>query len=237
MPPISKVDIVVARYSEDVAWLGDVASRPELRDVELTIYIYDKGNLELPEAKLPEAKLHVTKLPNIGREAHTYLHRLEEHHGRYTEHTGALIVFVQGRIDDHLRDAHRHGHWSKCKTTDDVVVQLVQDAAMHDGISLGHAANHTFGSDSAHAGFKLNTYKGRPLDPVGDHTLGSWFQARLGRPWPQSAAWWVSAIFCIDAVRATSHSPSVYHALQADLQTEHPLAAHFMERAWAVIFD
>ena len=226
----TKVDIVVARYSEDVAWLGDVASRPELRDVELTIYIYDKGcdtSLELPEAEL-----HVAKLPNIGREAHTYLHHLEEHHRRYTEHTDALVVFVQGCIDD-----HRHRHLSKCKTADDVVVQLVQDAAMHDGISLGHAANHTFGSDSAHAGFKLNTYKGRPLDPVGDHTLGSWFQARLGRPWPQSAAWWVSAIFCIDAVRATSHSPSVYHALQADLQTEHPLAAHFMERAWAVIFD
>jgi len=82
------VDLVVARWEEDLAWLGNVASgiRPQ---------VYNKG--------APGAWPGETALPNQGREAHTYLHHLVEHYDALS----VVTVFCQGRPFDHAFDFHR----------------------------------------------------------------------------------------------------------------------------------
>jgi len=82
-PPL---ELVVARYDEDLAWLKRVP-----RDFRVTIY--DKG----------DGSSEGKQLPNQGREAHTYLHHLTEHYDEIAD----LTVFVQGHPFDHAPDLHK----------------------------------------------------------------------------------------------------------------------------------
>lgn len=80
-----RFELVVARHSEDLAWLRRVPK-------EFAVTVYNKGS-EIPGAH---------PLPNSGREAHTYLHHLAE---RY-ETLADISVFVQGHPFDHAPDLH-----------------------------------------------------------------------------------------------------------------------------------
>jgi hypothetical protein len=85
MPP--PLELVVARYNEDLAWLKRVP-----RDFAVTVY--DKSPAPLPGA-IP--------LSNTGREAHTYLHHLTERHDTLAD----VTVFIQGHPFDHAPDLHK----------------------------------------------------------------------------------------------------------------------------------
>lgn len=80
------MELVVAHCGEDIAWLRRVPR-------EFDVTIYDKGPVSAGG----------TKLPNIGREAHTFLHHLATRHATLA----AMTVFVQGRPFDHAPDLHK----------------------------------------------------------------------------------------------------------------------------------
>jgi len=79
-------ELVVARYLEPVQWLANVPGA-------FRITVYDKGG-DLPSG-IP--------LPNVGREAHTYLTHIVENYDSLSE----LTVFCQGHPFDHASDFHR----------------------------------------------------------------------------------------------------------------------------------
>lgn len=83
MPP--RLELVVARHNEDLAWLKRVPS-------EFLVTIYNKGE------PIPGARA----LPNSGREAHTYLHHLATRHDTLADTT----VYAQGHPFDHAPDLH-----------------------------------------------------------------------------------------------------------------------------------
>jgi hypothetical protein len=72
------IDVVVARFNEDLTWTSALF-RPRL-------FVYNKGDGPEP------------RLPNVGREAQTYLHHMIEHRGDYAEWT----FFTQGDPNRHL---------------------------------------------------------------------------------------------------------------------------------------
>ncbi|KAG8525584.1 uncharacterized protein KY384_009228 [Bacidia gigantensis] len=76
-------EIVVAHYNEDLSWLDGAIK---------ACTIYSKGGDK-------NAPTHPhQKLPNIGREGHTYLHHIVHNYDTLTE----VTIFLQGRIDDHV---------------------------------------------------------------------------------------------------------------------------------------
>lgn len=79
------IELVVAHYAEDLAWLRNVP--PAARAV-----VYDKSAAH----RTPGATL----LPNSGREAGTYLHHICSHY----EGLAPLTVFCQGKPFDHAFD-------------------------------------------------------------------------------------------------------------------------------------
>lgn len=81
----TETEIVVARYNEDVSWTTRLNG--------LT-YIYNKG--EPLETHYP-GTLEI-ELPNIGREAHTYLYHIVNNYETLTP----ITVFTQGNPYDHL---------------------------------------------------------------------------------------------------------------------------------------
>lgn len=89
------VDVVAARFAEDLAWLRRVPRA-------MRVYVYNKG---APLAAPPRGASgpRVDALPNAGREAHTYLHHLV---ARYDD-LADVTVFVQGRPFDHVPDLHQ----------------------------------------------------------------------------------------------------------------------------------
>lgn len=81
------LELVVARHREDLRWLKRVP-----RDVRLTVY--DKSG---------EAAAGHHALPNVGREAQTYLHHIVRRYDDLADWT----VFVQGKPFDHAPDLHK----------------------------------------------------------------------------------------------------------------------------------
>ncbi len=77
------LEIAVAHYNEDLSWLEDSLS---------ICTIYSKGaNANAP--RYPHSRL-----PNIGREGHTYLHHIVSRYDTLAD----VTIFLQGRIDDHI---------------------------------------------------------------------------------------------------------------------------------------
>ncbi|MCA9319316.1 MAG: DUF3431 domain-containing protein [Salinibacterium sp.] len=83
---MADLELVVARYAEDLKWLRRVPRA-------FRITVYDKGG-DLENA-IP--------LRNVGYEAHTYLHHVVTRFDDLAD----LTVFVQGRPFDHVPDLHR----------------------------------------------------------------------------------------------------------------------------------
>ena len=92
----SPLELVVARHAEDLRWLRRV---PE----SLAVTIYNKGEgVVLPDGFSNRAGTRVKLLPNVGREAHSYLTHLVENY----ERLAAVTVFCQGHPFDHAPDFH-----------------------------------------------------------------------------------------------------------------------------------
>lgn len=99
------VTIVVAKYNEDIKWTNMLKG-------DFKLIVYDKGQ------SLDSGHEF---LPNIGREAHTYLHHIVSNWDNLSEHT----IFLQGWPFDHfvkLKDIQ--------KVIDDKVEQVSQIGTM-----------------------------------------------------------------------------------------------------------
>ena len=77
-----QIELVVARYNEDLAWLRNIPPQISARVTDKS----PTGNL-----------------PNVGREAHTYLHHIVENYDALPD----LTIFAQGKPFDHAFDFHK----------------------------------------------------------------------------------------------------------------------------------
>ena len=74
-----RVDIVIAKYEEDISWT---------RLLKDNVIVYDKSNHPVEGA---------IRLPNLGREAHTYLYHIVKNYDNLADYT----IFLQGKPYDH----------------------------------------------------------------------------------------------------------------------------------------
>lgn len=74
--------LVVAKYKEDVSWL---------KQVRIPYTVYDKSDKPM---------MYSFRLPNVGREAHTYLYHIVENYDRLPE----VVIFSQGDPLSHTRN-------------------------------------------------------------------------------------------------------------------------------------
>ena len=82
-PDRMTVHVVVARFREDLAWVPRACQGTHAR-----VFVYDKG---------PDPDPADTRLPNVGREAHTFLHHIVHHYHALPDAT----LFLQGNPFDH----------------------------------------------------------------------------------------------------------------------------------------
>lgn len=83
----AKPDLVIAQYREDLSWLP--AYLPYVNKV--FVYCKDVGACGRglgSKQELAPQRLSITHLPNVGREAHSYLYHIIQH---YHDHVGRLV--------------------------------------------------------------------------------------------------------------------------------------------------
>lgn len=90
-----KIRLVVARYNEDLNWISHCES------MDISSIIYDKSDINLKNIDdYVRVSDNLYKLPNIGREAQTYLKHIVENYDNLAD----IEIFTQGRPFDHIPD-------------------------------------------------------------------------------------------------------------------------------------
>ena len=71
-----RIDLVVSAYRDDLAWVEKLTEKhPDVR-----VFLYDKCDLPARVAVSVRSQDCVTRLPNVGKCDHTYLHHIVEHY-------------------------------------------------------------------------------------------------------------------------------------------------------------
>ena len=193
-PPL---ELVVARHEEDLAWLKRVPK-------QFRITLYNKGDA------LPDS----TPLPNIGREAHTYLHHLAGHHDDLAD----VTVFVQGHPFDHAPDLHQ---------------RLRALAEGRETVADFHWLGFLADTDDSR-GRRLFVPWSKNPDRV-ELRLDDFYQQLFRTPGPESYRFFVGAQFIVTREAARRRDRQFYDAA-LDLSVTFPLAPHCFERSWDRVF-
>jgi hypothetical protein len=191
------LELVVARYEENLNWLRRVPRA-------FLVTVYDKSTAPYPDS-IP--------LPNIGREAHTYLHHICTRYDSLSD----LTVFCQGKPFDHAFDFHH-------------TLRALASGERHieNFFWLGHIAD----TDPADGVLFRNWSKnedGRDLDLNGFH------HALFGTNGPPVYPFFLGGQLIVTRACIHRRSKEFYErALQ--LSIEFPDAAHCYERTWDRVF-
>jgi len=103
--------IVVAHYNEDLSWLTEVIDIPGT-----SIFVYSKAAADKLPVLPDSANIHFQRLPNVGREAHTYLHHIITHYESIaSEDMASDLLFTQGNPFDHRSRAEFFDDYVKNK--------------------------------------------------------------------------------------------------------------------------
>lgn len=212
------VDIVVARYEEDISWINNLAV-----DSYSRIYIYNKGSHA--QFSIPNAK--ILTLPNYGREAHTYLHHVIENYDTLAD----VTLFLPGSA------------WYKESKKYRVMKVVDRVSKTRDSVIIGHRDQQTL--HDVH-GFTIDSYavtneenrKKNPetaLTPAVDKPLGRWFNKRF----PGETITYVSYTGIFAASRKDIHKRprSFYERMLNEHLHTNAEVVHYSERLWKNIFS
>ncbi len=192
------LELVVARYQEELNWLRRVPKA-------WRITVYDKSAAPEPGALV---------LPNIGREAHTYLHHIITRYDSLAEFT----IFCQGKPFDHAFDFHKT-----------LRAFIENPAELRDFTPFGHIVD----TDDA-KGLRLfaqwsKNEDGHQLNMRGFH------RALFGGDGPDEYTFRLGAQF--GATRDLIHKrPREFYERALQISTDFPDAAHCFERSWDLVF-
>jgi hypothetical protein len=201
--------IVVARYNENIDWLGT-----EIKNC----IIYNKGN-----------KLNIKNeimLENVGRESETYLNYIITNYNNLPD----VIVFTQARIDDH-RGRNDVNYLLKLKN-EAITYSKAQDFLVHYQTIQGTDCWDKEWNYQKNVFYLANNYKdNRPV------LFCDWFIKYIYPYYPNPIAIYPNGIFAVRKELILKHPLEYYK--QLILQVNHHINStegHFFERSWYYIF-
>ncbi len=207
------VNVVVARYSEDLTWLNKISEELAM------VFLYNKGNHEgMPVGR---KNCHIIDLPNIGRESHTYLYHIVHNYHKICSCPDSVTLFTQGNPQDHIMIKH---------------FNLMINEAYDQGISnSGFICNGVVPYD-----FRIKSWEGQELHPASE-CYGDWFTKYIRPQFPAVGMqrWSYGAIFAVKHITIASRSLQYYKSLLQQLEDSgvNPEIGHFFERSWWYIFN
>jgi hypothetical protein len=209
---VRKFDLVVAHYREDLGWLTRL-DHEQLNN----IFVYTKGE---DEPAVSGAKIRRAKLPNVGRESHTYLWHCLEQYDDLANGSADFVFFVQGgphgmderRIPEWMEEVSRHN----LRCTYNFMV-----SSPWGGLTAGRCPDWAGPTDPARYGLK------------------PWCDAVVKRAGDLRylPIFW-NACFGVSVDRILSNPKAKYERIiREELSTVNPECGHFCERLWYYIFN
>lgn len=204
-------ELCVARFDEDLEWLGPYKKQA---------VIYNKGS-ELNKKCFKE----VFKISPIGLETFSFMNYIVDHYSNLPD----VVVFLQGRIDDHLGDI-KNKHSENNKKDPLVFIDYVIKEAQEKGISS--PLDETVYD---HYGWRLATpdrIKNKECKVCDYKNITDWWENYIGFKWPgpQRCAW--SQNFAVRKDNILKHPKELYVHIINDPEFQQPYVevSHFWER-------
>lgn len=203
-----KSTIVVAKYKEDISW----TSNTELQK-HCNITIYDKS---------------INSIPNIGREAHTYIYHIVNNYNNLDK--DSVTLFTQGSIIDHNESPQS-------------ILDMIQEAYTQ-GFSQSRAKWHDIPIHyQPLESFRILEFPSNtPLQPNKyNESYKVWFERALKQRFPniKRFRWVIAAIFAVKNSQILKKPLKYYQDLLSEFDhetTPNSETAHFFERSWYYVF-
>jgi len=212
------VDLVVARYEEDISWINSIP-----KDIYDRVIIYNKGG----DAEFNIDRSEVKNLPNYGRESHTYLSHVIDNYDNLAD----LTFFVPGsawyrddkkqrvlRIVDYLKNGNKSyiiGHKG------DNIINETYNFSI-DNWTVTNEANRQKNPDTS-------------LVPSQERPLRNWFNKRF--PSEQLSCVTFTGILVASREDIQKRPIEFYRGLLAEHSHTNPEVVHYSERVWKNIFS
>ena len=204
-PAPNAPELVVARYQEDIAWLRK-------RPGNLRVTVYDKSD----EAVTELAGVTVWPLPNVGREAHTYLHHIVSRYDTLADWT----IFCQGKPFDHAFDFKK-------------TLRSFADHSLPTQSDSFHWLGHLIDTDDNWGDRLFRPWSKnkdrRGLDMTGFH------QAVFGNDGPETYSFVLGAQFAVHR-GLIRQRPKLFYERALAVSISFLDAAHCYERSWDRVF-
>ena len=201
--------LVISRYNEDIEWVRKYDNK----------IIYNKGDRT---TIVEDMQSYVIDIPNIGREAHTFLYYIIEHYDNLPD----IVVFSQGRYDDHS-----------------FMSSYIFDSLFildEDGYSKNLMETREWEHSASTYEFRITNWKGSIVPTVRNENYGQWYERVFNKPFPiEQTNMYAGAFFSVTSNIIRKHQKEYYINIMenGDLkESSAPEAAHFMERSWSKMF-
>jgi hypothetical protein len=190
--------LVISRYDEDTDWLLDVSS--------WNIIVYDKGTTN-------DNNFPTNRLPNVGREAETYLNYIVHNYNNLSDYTG----FLQGRPFDHFH----FNDWTK--NIHNCVAYINDFTISRDFMFFGEQPLY------------ICDHTGLPHHPGLD--LGG-YSNRMSINIPPTLNFRAGAQFIVSRDKVLNKPLSFYSNILESVNKERdPKEAYLLERLWQYVFE
>lgn len=228
----SKIDLVIARYNEDLNWLNDYADKKFNK-----IYVYNKGNTDVVCPLKPVVgDVIYKKLPNVGRCDHSYIHHIIENYNNLGDST----LFIKGSVICPTRGMQREPE--KFKETLNKVFETGKSVFVGKKYPPDIAeimGNFKMDVYTAHCKVNVNATTEHALHPANPPMFGDWYRKRFPHLIGDSKEDRVclAGIFAVSRDDIHNRKKTDYEPFLDELaEHSNPSAGHFMERSWLALF-
>lgn len=206
--PLLDYQFVVAHFNEDLDWLIPVANRS---------HVYHKGS----ELRPPPMKLYAwDKLPNVGRESHTYLYHIINNYNTLPQ----VTVFIQG---EGLARQH-------CFST---LSEMVRNTYNNISCKITKSISSGEWGRIRHVGKWLEEKKSGEMRPA-KFSLGRFFEELFGFPHSKEIPVCLKGCFGATEDMIKKHPLEFYRKAISFIEDhKNPEEGHYFERLWAVMFS
>ena len=218
------VDLVIARYNEDIGWLKDYKSNPFNK-----IYVYNKGS---GGEDCPLSPTVYEKLENVGRCDHTYIYHIIKNYDNLAD----VTIFAKGSVICPMRGMQREpAKFSKTverafETGNSVFTGKHYPPSLEE--SMG---DFTMATYISHCGVNKDSTTKPALFPATPSPYKEWYKARFPGIKEDRASF--AGIFAVSKAHIHNRKKASYEPFLKELAVDsNPEAGHFMERSWYALF-
>lgn len=204
---VSSFEVVVARYNEDLYWIAK-----EFPNEKITVYNKGEDNLKLPD------NCTIIKLPNIGRESHTYLYHIINNYNNLSDR----VLFLQGtpytmqKFTITPLNKYKKIGQTQCKN---IIAGLCEETNIYE------ESEHV--KDFTKTKYRNTIFK--------NYDFVEYFKEYIN-PDEENIYFSYNANFAVDKNKILLNNIEYYQKIFNTLDNVAPVEGHYLERSWDTIF-